>query len=141
MKVRIINQAMAEEMAAQLGRQVTVGAVFEAWENWCDWMDEDGKAFAYEVILEQDVRTTFGMWVHQDEVALLTMAEELAALGHPGYSEQFAEQVLLYMAENDCPANVAITIITGKDALTELDTQDHPPEHWHVPFTTGGNDG
>lgn len=141
MKVRITNATTVEEMAANLGRQVLLGSVWDAVENTTNWMDEEGRPFAYEIILEQTERLTFGLFVHNDEVELLSPKEELAALGHPGYNDKFAEQVLLYMAENDCTAQVAIIIITGKDALTELDTQDHPHEHWHVSFNIGGTDG
>lgn len=116
MKVRLVNQELADMIAEELvdGR-IQVGTIFPAWENHENWMDEDGTTFFCEVMVEQSVRTAHGYWAHRNEVEVLTPSEELSVLGHPGYGDAFAEQVLLFMIENDCPALVAIRIIGAKD--------------------------
>lgn len=121
MKARIISQGVASEIAENTGLHCEAGSVFEAWDNDQAWMDEDGRCFAYELVIEHTRRSTLGWWVHQDEVDILSHSEELSALGHPGYSDDFAEQVLLYMVENEVSASAAIVIITGKDIYARGD--------------------
>lgn len=122
MKVQIISEEVYGEVCATTGR---LARVYEARENTESWVDTEGKPFAFELILLQSDRLTWSWCVHADEVKVLTPAEELAVLGHPGYSDDLAEQVLLYMMENDISAQVALGIVQAKDIAT-TDHYDRP---------------
>ena len=115
MKVQILSEEVAADVAQATGSSAVI---YEARENLENWMDEGGTPFAYELVLVRGERFEMGWWVHRDEVRVLTPGEELAALGFPHFSDEFAEEVLLFMVENDVSAAHAITIIEAKDIST-----------------------
>lgn len=124
MKVRIEDPTFAQFLSEELSMAVPVGTVFQASENYENWTDDEtGVLFFCLVEVEVTNHSLLGYWAHTAQVRQLTHSEELSSLGYPGFSDDFAEQVLLYMTENDCTAQVAIVVITGKD--TYVTGEDH----------------
>lgn len=118
MKVRIVSVELALEIF--VGSNVLVqNRIFTAHHNYKKWQDESGRTYAYEILLQEEGRSWLGWWAHHEEVELLRPSEELAhALGKTpstAMSDGFAEEVLLYAAENEISAGDALRIVIAKD--------------------------